>query len=157
MPELPSKRSAPPPSSPAATSMGKANRGRDTGPELRLRSTLHRRGLRFRVNRRPERGVRTTPDITFGPARVVVFLDGCFWHRCPIHGTEPKANGEWWSKKLDENVARDRRADEELARRDWRVIRVWAHEDVERVADMIEQAVRNRPRSATLLACEEGA
>src|SRR5688500_10591231 len=72
---------------------------RDTVPELALRSELHHRGLRFRVDRRPVPEVRTRADIIFGPARVAVYVDGCFWHSCPQHGTKPKANAEFWSRK----------------------------------------------------------
>jgi DNA mismatch endonuclease, patch repair protein len=135
---------APAPSSAAATDMGRANRGRDTMPEVRLRSALHRRGLRYRVNRRPEHALRATADIVFTSVRVAVFVDGCFWHRCPIHGTAPKANGDWWRSKLDENVSRDRRTDRALADRGWLVIRVWEHENPELAADMIMSTVRAR-------------
>lgn len=135
--------------------MGKANRGRDTGPEMRLRSALHRRGLRYRVNRRVERGIRTTVDLAFGPTKVAVFVDGCFWHRCPEHATMPKANRLWWSDKLADNVARDRRNDAALAARGWKVIRVWEHEDVENAAELIAGAVRTRRRDATSPECGE--
>src|SRR5690242_18235278 len=101
----------PPPSSPAATAMGKANRGRDTAPERELRSALHRRGLRFRVHQRPEPSLRVTADVVFRRARVAVFVDGCFWHRCPVHATKPKSNSEWWEAKLQANVDRDRRTE----------------------------------------------
>jgi DNA mismatch endonuclease (patch repair protein) len=129
--------------------MGKANHGRDTEPELRLRSALHRRGLRFRVDRRIERGVRTAVDIVFSPARVAVFVDGCFWHRCPAHNTLPKANRDWWSKKLAENVARDRRVDAALLERGWTVIRIWEHEDPEGAAERISAVVRRRRTQPT--------
>lgn len=122
--------------------MGKANRGRDTGPERALRSALHRRGLRFRVQRRADQGLRVTPDITFGPARLAVFVDGCFWHRCPDHGNLPTANHEWWREKLEANVARDRRADAALSERGWTVIRIWEHEDMDEMAALVEAAVR---------------
>lgn len=124
--------------------MGKANRGSDTGPERRLRSELHRRGLRFRLQRRVEPDVRTKVDITFGPARVAVFVDGCFWHMCPEHGTLPKANHDWWLDKLMANVSRDRRVDRELAERGWLVIRVWEHEDPTIAAERISRAVLAR-------------
>lgn len=133
--------------------MGKANRGRDTGPEMRLRSALHQRGLRYRVNRRVERGIRTTVDLAFGPAKVAVFVDGCFWHRCPEHGTMPKANSGWWSEKLAHNVARDRRNDAALTAKGWKVIRVWEHQDVEKAAELIARAVRNRRGDATSPGC----
>src|SRR3954464_153505 len=97
----------PPPSSAAATATMKANRPRNTSPELRLRSALHRRGLRFRVHERPEPDLRSTADILFRRARVAVFVDGCFWHRCPEHFVTPKANRAWWERKLEANVDRD--------------------------------------------------
>ena len=122
--------------------MGRANRGRDTRPERELRSELHRRGLRFRVHRRVEPALRATVDIAFGPAAVAVFVDGCFWHRCPEHATRPKANGTWWEEKLAANVERDRRTDEALRERGWTVIRVWEHETPDAAADRIERAVR---------------
>lgn len=107
-----------------------------------MRSALHRRGLRFRVHRRPEPDLRVTADVMFGPARTLVFVDGCFWHRCPLHSTAPKANGDWWRAKLDANVERDRRADAELRSRGWTVIRVWEHESADDAADRILRAVR---------------
>lgn len=121
--------------------MGRANRARDTSPELMLRRELHRRGLRYRVHRRPAPHLRTTADIVFGPARVAVFVDGCFWHRCPQHSVMPKQNGEWWRSKLEGNVARDRRDDRVLDEQGWRVIRVWEHEDPEAAADRIARAL----------------
>lgn len=124
--------------------MGKANRGRDTGPEMALRAALHRRGLRYRVGRRVEPDVRTTVDIAFGPAKVAVFVDGCFWHGCPIHGTRPKANSSWWAQKLEGTTERDQRSTAALESRGWKVIRVWEHEDADEAASMIETAVRAR-------------
>ena len=114
-----------------------ATRPRNTSPELRLRSALHRRGLRFRIHRRPEPDLRTTADVLFVPSRVVVYVDGCFWHACPEHGNLPKANREWWRAKLDATIERDRRNDEALRARNWRVIRVWEHQDPEDAADRI--------------------
>lgn len=129
--------------------MGRANRSRDTGPEIKLRSVLHRRGLRYRVNRRVGAVARTKVDIVFGPAKVAVFVDGCFWHRCLEHGTSPKANAAWWSEKLDANVARDRRDDANLGAHGWKVIRVWEHDDPEVAADAIARAVRTRSAQPT--------
>ena len=100
------------------------NPRRDTGPELALRSELHRRGLRFRKDlplRVPGRVVR--PDVVFTRARLAVFIDGCFWHRCPEHGTSPRSNSDYWRTKLDRNVARDHRVDEALAAAGWRSLR----------------------------------
>jgi DNA mismatch endonuclease (patch repair protein) len=127
----------------------RANRGRDTGPEIALRSELHRLGLRFRIHRRPIPGLRATADIVFGPAKVAVFVDGCFWHRCPIHATAPKANGDWWAEKLDANVARDRYTDKRLEDSGWRVVRVWEHESPTVAAAEILRVVSERRGNAT--------
>lgn len=78
--------------------------------------------------------------MVFTRARIAVYVDGCFWHRCPQHGTIPKSNTEWWVRKLDANVERDRAADRELSDAGWLVIRVWAHEDASQVAQQIEAA-----------------
>jgi DNA mismatch endonuclease (patch repair protein) len=102
---------------------------RDTPPEISLRSALHRLGLRYRIHRPIEGVPRVRPDIVFVSARVVVFVDGCFWHRCPEHGTMPKANRDWWEAKLSANAARDRRHSAVLEGAGWAVIRFWEHED----------------------------
>lgn len=122
----------------------KAQRRRDTKPEMRLRSELHRRGLRFRVDRKVLPGLRSRPDIVFGPSKVAVFVDGCFWHRCPEHGTIPKNNREWWIEKLDANVERDRRSDRQLTDAGWLVLRIWEHEPTTSAAGTVEEQVRLR-------------
>ena len=86
---------------------------------------------------------RTRPDIVFTGARVAVFVDGCFWHRCPEHGSSPKTNAGWWRLKLDNNVKRDRTTDAALAEAGWTVIRIWEHEDASTAADRVELTVRN--------------
>ena len=130
--------STPTPSSDAATARMKANRRRDTGPERRLRSELHRRGLRFRVDYPTGvPGVRSRPDIIFTRKRLAVYVDGCFWHRCPIHGTAPKANESFWAQKLDANVTRDRRVTAALETAGWRVLRIWEHVSAEVAADLV--------------------
>src|SRR4051794_31087677 len=106
---------APAPSSAAARAVMLANRGAETGPEVALRSALHRRGLRFRKHVQPIASLRCRADVVFPGAKVAVFVDGCFWHRCPIHATFPKANAAWWKAKLDETHQRDRRNDAVLA------------------------------------------
>src|SRR4051794_4976178 len=86
------------------------NRRRDTKPELRLRAALHARGLRFRVDYPVRTDALTVrPDVVFTRWRVAVFVDGCFWHGCPEHGTRPQRNAAYWGPKLQRNVARDRR------------------------------------------------
>ena len=115
---------------------------RDTKPEMLLRRALFARGLRYRLDRAPIRGMRRRADIVFGPAKVAVYVDGCFWHSCPEHATVPKNNREWWVEKLAANVARDRDTDRQLREAGWEVVRVWEHEDMEVAADRVMQAVR---------------
>jgi DNA mismatch endonuclease (patch repair protein) len=119
-------------------------RNRDTVPEIALRSAVHRLGLRFRVAARPIKSVRRTADMVFGPSRVAVFCDGCFWHACPQHFVAPSTNTDYWDKKIAGNVARDRDTDALLAKAGWLVIRVWEHEDMERAAQRVAQTVRKR-------------
>ena len=120
-----------------------ANRRRDTGPELAVRSRLHARGLRYRVDYRVGRGRSAPrPDIAFTRAKLAIFIDGCFWHRCPVHGTTPATNASWWKAKLQRNVDRDRANDRELRERGWAVMRFWEHEPSDEVADAIEGAYR---------------
>ncbi len=133
----------PHPTSAAVSKRMRANPRRDTRPETALRAELHRLGLRFRKDlplRLADRVVR--PDVVFTRARLAVFLDGCFWHRCPEHGNVPRANGAYWGPKLDRNVARDRAVDDALAAAGWRVLRVWEHEDVADVAAAVAARLR---------------
>lgn len=129
----------------AATSARMARqRRRDTVPELALRRELHRRGARFFVDRAPISGLRRRADLVFPRLRVAVYVDGCFWHRCPEHATDPKRNADWWADKLAGNVARDRRTDTELTTEGWQVVRVWEHENAEAAADRVQAALETR-------------
>ena len=119
----------------------RSNTGRDTGPELRLRSEVHRLGLRFRVNIRPLPRVRRTADLVFTRQKVAVFLDGCFWHGCPEHYSEPATNAEYWANKVAANAARDRETDCLLRRAGWIVLRVWEHENPVEAALAVRTAV----------------
>lgn len=120
------------------------NRGRDTSPELAVRRLVHGAGLRYRVNTRPVADYRRTADIVFRSAKVAVFIDGCFWHGCPRHGTRPRTNADYWLPKLEKNRERDRQTSRRLRREGWSVLRFWEHEDPERVASRIERRVRER-------------
>lgn len=129
-------------SSPEAGERMARTRRRDTSCELAVRRAVHARGLRYRVDQPLPMNRRRRADLWFPRARVAVFIDGCFWHACPIHGTAPAANASWWSEKLAANVVRDRDTDRILARAGWRVVRVWEHEHPDEAADRVEQAVR---------------
>ncbi|MFC0432559.1 very short patch repair endonuclease [Kutzneria buriramensis] len=117
-----------------------------TKPEVALRRELHRRGLRFRVN---HPGLPGRPDLAFTRAKVAVFVDGCFWHCCPDHGTLPRNNRDWWRAKLDRNVARDRAKDAALTGLGWSVLHVWEHEAPGTAADRVEAEWRQRLPSVT--------
>lgn len=82
--------------------------------------------------------------MVFRAARLAVFVDGCFWHRCPEHGTQPATNAGYWQAKLDRNVARDHRDEEDLERAGWTVLRIWEHEEVGAAADRVEVALRSK-------------
>ena len=124
----------------------RGNRRADTKPELALRAALHAKGYRYRKDFRldlPLRRVR--PDIAFTSRKVAVFVDGCFWHACPDHGSKPKNNDWYWSPKLARNVERDRAADEALTQAGWTVVRLWEHVPLTEAIDTVVAAV-GRPR-----------
>lgn len=128
----------------AATQAAKGNRRTGTKPEIRLRSDLHRRGLRFRKDLLVRAGdVKVRPDVVFTRVRVAVFVDGCFWHGCPEHQVVPKSNRDYWVPKLRRNVERDRAADEALTADGWTVVRVWEHEDVAIAGQRVEAVVKS--------------
>jgi DNA mismatch endonuclease (patch repair protein) len=122
-----------------------AIRRRDTKPETQIRSVLHCQGLRFRVDypiriasARPIR-----PDIVFTRQRIVIFIDGCYWHGCPEHGR--RVNGEnsaYWQAKIARNQERDAEHKVLLESAGWTVLRFWEHDDTLTVAATIRSAVR---------------
>jgi DNA mismatch endonuclease (patch repair protein) len=116
---------------------------RDTPCELALRSALRRLGLRYRLHWRLP-GTRSHADVAFVRARLAVFVDGCFWHGCALHGTWPKHNAEWWRRKIEANKARDRRTDSTLHELGWRVLRFWEHDDMPHAAEAIVSELRDR-------------
>jgi DNA mismatch endonuclease (patch repair protein) len=132
-------------SNPTARKVMLGNRSRDTKPELAVRRLLHAAGLRYRVAFRPITGLRRTADIVFTKQRIAVFIDGCYWHACPVHGTMAKSNAEYWSTKLARNVARDADTNNRLREEGWTVLRFWEHEDPAAVASAIAEAVASRP------------
>jgi DNA mismatch endonuclease (patch repair protein) len=127
-------------------------RVRDTGPELALRRELHRRGLRYRVDA-PLPGLpRRRADLLFSRSRVVVFIDGCFWHGCTLHRNIPEHNHDWWEAKITTNRDRDRSTDSALAVMGYQVLRFWEHDDMRCAADMVEGAVRGNASHRSLIA-----
>jgi DNA mismatch endonuclease (patch repair protein) len=98
-------------------------KGSDTRPEMIVRRGLHARGLRYRLHVRELPG---TPDMVFGPARVVIFVHGCFWHGhdCPL-GVRPRTNANFWDAKIQRNQERDHQAETALRAAGWRTASVW--------------------------------
>ncbi|WP_246365271.1 very short patch repair endonuclease [Nonomuraea rhodomycinica] len=129
---------------PAVSHRMSRQRSRNTQVEVLLRKELHRAGLRFRVHRRPVSDLRREADVVFGPARVAVFVDGCYWHGCPEHATWPKTNADFWREKINRNRERDRDTDQKLTDVGWMPIRVWEHEDPTEAAKSIVAVVRER-------------
>jgi DNA mismatch endonuclease (patch repair protein) len=116
-------------------------RSEHTEPEMLLRSLLWKRGLRYRLYLRID-GMR--PDLVFKRHKVAVFVDGCFWHGCPDHYAAPRSRGEFWAKKLRDNVMRDAKQTQVLTSKGWRVLRYFAHQvwsHPEAIADDVEEVV----------------
>lgn len=134
-----------------------STRQRDTPGEVALRSALHGLGLRFRIQRSPVQGLRRRADVVFVAARVAVFVDGCFWHGCPEHGTWPKRNGAWWREKIEANQRRDADTDARMADAGWLSVRVWAHEDPSSAAERVARIVRARSRKHDSTGADETA
>lgn len=132
-----------------------SNKGRDTKPEVALRSVVHSLGLRYRVSTRPLPGVRRTADMVFSRVKVAVFLDGCFWHGCPQHHTVAKTNAEFWAAKVETNRLRDRDTDRRLADAGWLSFRVWEHEDPVEAARRVKAVVEaRRPSARSAQSCD---
>jgi DNA mismatch endonuclease (patch repair protein) len=134
------------PSSNAVSARMSRQKRQDTGPELAIRRMLHAIGLRYRVAWRIPGMPRRSIDIAFTRFKVAVFVDGCFWHSCPVHRTSPAANGAWWANKLETNRLRDATTDAHLASSGWTVVRIWEHEKPVDAVDRIAEALRGVDR-----------
>ncbi|MBM9621388.1 very short patch repair endonuclease [Streptomyces zhihengii] len=134
-------RADPTPSSAAVSARMRRQVSQDTGCEVAVRRILHAEGLRYRVHYPVPGMARRKIDIAFSRAKVAVFLDGCFWHGCPQHATQPKSNAAWWREKLDRNMARDRETNLHLESEGWTVLRFWEHEAPANVATRVTDVV----------------
>lgn len=128
---------APPPLDKATSDRLSKVPQRNTEPELAIRRVLFARGLRYRVHYSPFPGTRLNVDIAFTKQRVAVFVDGCFWHGCPLHFKPPRNNRAWWLQKIRRNSQRDTRNDRYLRDHGWEVLRVWEHEPPSQAAEGI--------------------
>lgn len=117
---------------------------RNNSLEVAVRKHLYASGLRFRIHY-PLPGMRRrSSDIAFPGFRIAVFLDGCFWHSCPLHQTFPKTNAAFWAEKLKRNKERDRTTDRYLETLGWVPLRFWTHQTSEEIALAVYGAVINR-------------
>lgn len=116
-------------------------KGRNTKPEMLLRKALWKRSCRYRIHS----ALPGCPDICFPAKKVVIFVDGCFWHRCPLHGNIPATNTAFWEEKLVKNALRDQKITAMLEDLGWKVLRFWEHEiekDIDRCVDLIQCALQ---------------
>src|ERR1035437_9588684 len=130
-------------SNPRARAVMMANRGRDTAPEMAVRRLVHAAGLRYRVDVRPLPDLNRRADLVFSGAHVAVFIDGCYWHGCPVHGTASKSHPDYWRRKIAGNAARDAETDLLLKQAGWRVSRAWEHDDPVEAAAVVVSAVKS--------------
>lgn len=119
-------------------------RHRGTAPELMLRRALWAAGLRYRLNLKPR--LSGSPDLIFPSAKIAVFVDGCFWHGCPQHGSRPKIREEFWAAKITRNQARDLEVDEALTTLGWSVVRLWEHEIKANLIECVERIRAERDK-----------
>ena len=111
---------------------------KNTKPELTLRKALWAKGIRFRIHYGKEK-----IDIAFPSRKLAIFVDGCFWHSCPLHSHVPKSNLQYWVPKLKKNVERDAEKSKRLILKGWRVLRFWEHEldDLEKIITIIKKTL----------------
>lgn len=118
----------------------------NTTPEIKVRKLLHRLGYRFRLHRKDLPG---KPDIVLPKYKTVIFVNGCFWHGCPIcrHAQiRPQANADYWNRKLDRNIQRDKENHADLEKRGWKVLVVWEHETKKKnLPDLMERLLKEIP------------
>lgn len=118
-------------------------RSADTKIEVLIRSALHKKGFRFRKN---AQNIIGKPDIVFPAKRVVVFLDSCFWHKCPYHYNIPLTNTSYWNPKLERNKKRAREVNSKLRKDGWTVLRFWEHQiknNFDVVVEKISATIKN--------------
>jgi DNA mismatch endonuclease (patch repair protein) len=132
------------PLSPAISARMSRQASKNTACELAVRRLLHAAGLRYRVEYPVPGMARRRIDVAFTSVKVAVLIDGCFWHGCPEHATQPKSNATWWRQKLDRNMARDRETTEHLVEAGWEVLRFWEHEAPKDVTSRITAVVERR-------------
>lgn len=132
------------PSTPEVSRRMRRVRQKNTSAESAIRRALHAYGLRYRIHVIVSTNPRRVADIALSGLRIAVFVDGCFWHGCPLHGSWPKENADFWRAKIIANQARDQDTDERLRADGWKVVRVWAHEAPTQAAAKIARVIKRR-------------
>ena len=130
-------------SSPEALARMRSIRQRGTAAELAVRQELDSLRLVYTTDERPESSIPRRADMVFRDSRIAIFVDGCFWHGCPLHSSKPKSNSAWWSNKLRANRERDRDTDSRLRAKGWRVMRFWEHDDPSAVALSVASTIQS--------------
>lgn len=116
-------------------------KSKNTKIELSIRSALWKRGFRYRIHYCKEK-----IDVAFPKEKIAIFVDGCFWHSCPIHGHKPRSNIDYWGKKLEKNIERSRAKDRRLTEEGWIILHFWEHEiltDLESCVRYIERKIQS--------------
>jgi len=141
------------PSSPETSRRMAKVRQKGTDAEVALRRELYRIGLRYRVDYEVLKKPRRVADVAFPGLRIVIFVDGCFWHGCPQHASWPKHNVEFWRQKIEANRHRDVDTSERLRSMGWTVLRFWEHESPAEAAEVVAQtvAMARSKRSVSLI------
>lgn len=119
-------------------------RQKATSAELAVRRELFRLGLRYRVDFEVSKKPRRVADIAFIGQKVAIFVDGCFWHGCPLHASWPKSNAEFWCQKIKANRTRDSDTNDRLAQAGWTVLRFWEHEPPADAARRVKSLIDSR-------------
>lgn len=99
-------------------------KSKNTNPELVFRKILYKNGIRYRLHYK----IDGKPDIVIVSKKIAIFIDGCFWHKCPKCYRQPNSNLDYWLPKIQRNVMRDKAVNNNLKSKGWRVIRIWEHQ-----------------------------
>lgn len=116
--------------------------------ELKIRSFLHKNGLRFRKN---VKNLFGCPDIVFKKLQIAIFIDSCFWHKCRYHYRQPKSRLQYWIPKIERNVSRDKKVNKKLKNDGWIVIRIWEHSIKNNFEDCMSSLIKKIKEKEMLL------
>ena len=110
-------------------------KSKNTSVEIKFRQELWKSGIRGW--RTCQKGIPGKPDVVYKGRKIAIFVDGCFWHGCPVCDRSPKSGDKYWENKINKNAARDKENEEKLIKEGWKVIRFWEHEVNKNVAGCV--------------------